>query len=325
MPSLAPILLMDEFPDVKVPGFNFEAYNKRFLESNVLIHAKAKEIFYAEHWGPMSIKCAFNGNEVYELGSCRYRVDDQQFLVLNEGQTYTSYIHATTVVESMTVNFSRFFVQEVWNGNAAVAFSEDRDAHYPVFCERLYQHNSTISPYLQLVRTLSREFQQNRERIEELFFLMLHAIFQLQEQETKKIQQVKAVKASTRKELYQRLMRARDHIESCYAEDVSLETLAAASCLNAMYLLRQFKIYFGVTPRQYAIRKRMTVAEELLKKTDLPVTEICYVVGYNDLTSFTKLFKQFYHYAPTTYRLQHEQKSQFSPDDARPPFVYSQK
>jgi AraC family transcriptional regulator len=299
------INLMPQFPDFKVPGFDVEVYNRRFRESNVVIHAKAKEVSYPEHWGPVSVKCAFNGNEYYELGQCRYKVDGSSFLILNEGQTYSSYIHSQETVESFTINFSASFVKEVYAGHRS---HDDAEAKPPIFCERLHDHDQLVSPYIFLLKELSNEFYKNLDRIEETYVFLLQSLFQLQQRESRQFQKIQAVKSSTRKELYQRLMRAKDHIDSCYADDVSLDKLAVATCLNPAYLLRQFKSCFGVTPRQYIISKRMTLAENLMISTDRSVTEICYATGYKDLTSFCKLFRHFYHSSPEAYRLQHQLK-----------------
>jgi AraC family transcriptional regulator len=300
------IHLMDVFPDFKAPGFNVEAYNKRFRESNVIIRASARDVAYAPHWGPLSIKCAFNGNEHYEFSHCRYRVDDGSFLLLNEGQVYSSYIHSDTPVDSFTINFSADYIRKGYAGWHPGSCPGDEAVLTPLsFCERIYLHDREVSPYIFLLSMLSKNFYRCQDRIEECYMHLLHSLFTLQLRENGHAGKVQAVKTATQRELYQRLMRARDYIESCYADDISLEKLAAASCLNASYLLRQFKKYFGLTPRQYAIRKRMALAASLLSTSRKPVTEICYVTGYKDLTSFCKLFRQFYHASPQQYRLQH--------------------
>ncbi|MGB8194380.1 MAG: AraC family transcriptional regulator [Chitinophagaceae bacterium] len=297
---------MDTFPDFKAPGFNVDAYNARFRDSNVIIHASTKDVSYPEHWGPVSVKCAFNGNEYYELDRCRYKVDDTGFLLLNEGQHYSSYIHSSATVESFTINFSPAFVREVYAGWYSEACPHEGTAMQPPpFCERIYKHNGPASAQLFLLKRLSRDFYKHPERIEESYVLLLQALFQLQLEESVRIKKIRAVKPATQKELYQRLMRVRDYIDSSYSGDISLDQLAAVSCLNTSYLLRQFKLYFHITPRQYAIQKRMAEATRLLIKTNRSITEICYGVGYQDLTSFSKLFRQFYRVSPEVYRLQH--------------------
>jgi AraC-like DNA-binding protein len=104
-------------------------------------------------------------------------------------------------------------------------------------------------------------------------------------------------------ELYKRLTRAKDYMDSCYTRDISLAELARVSYLNNTYFLRQFRNYYQITPRQYLIRRRMESAREILQTNKkLPITDICSKVGYSDLSSFSKLFKQYYSLSPEQYR-----------------------
>jgi len=41
---------------------------------------------------------------------------------------------------------------------------------------------------------------------------------------------------------------------------------------------------------------------ELLVETSMPVTEICYKIGFNDVTHFCRMFKKVVGVSPTNYR-----------------------
>ncbi|HLP03872.1 MAG TPA: AraC family transcriptional regulator [Paludibacter sp.] len=47
---------------------------------------------------------------------------------------------------------------------------------------------------------------------------------------------------------------------------------------------------------------KMLEAEELIKSTDLYVSEIAYKLGYKDPKYFSKCFKKFYHFSPREYK-----------------------
>ena len=53
---------------------------------------------------------------------------------------------------------------------------------------------------------------------------------------------------------------------------------------------------------KYLINIRMEQAKLLLRETNLPVTEICRKVGYNDLKHFTHTFEKAAGVKPSTYR-----------------------
>jgi AraC family transcriptional regulator len=126
------------------------------------------------------------------------------------------------------------------------------------------------------------------------------------------IKEIKAAKTSTKIELYKRLHYAKDYIDSCYMNNITLQQLSTIACLNSAYFLRQFKKYFTITPYQYIIQKRLAAAKQLLETSVDSVADICFAVGYEDCTSFTKLFKNYFQLTPEKYRLQHRKKSIFT-------------
>jgi AraC family transcriptional regulator len=311
------INIMTEFPDFNVAGFDMNAYNRRFREGNVIIHARSADVAYPPHWGCLSIKCALNGREYYEANNTAYAVDDTCFLILNEGQVYSSYIYSERPVESFTINFSEPFTRTVLDGLYArdTLGGGHQAAAAPrsfEFIERVYPHDNGISPILSILYRQSLVNDPDTTAITEQYYLLLEKMVLLRTRVDREIQTVKAVKSSTRRELYRRLHFAKDYMDARYMNNVSLSELAGVACLNPAYLLRQWKKYFGGTPHRYLIQKRVSVAAEMLRTTRHSVTEICYCVGYEDISSFIKLFRRQYQVTPEKYQLDHQKKSIFT-------------
>lgn len=82
----------------------------------------------------------------------------------------------------------------------------------------------------------------------------------------------------------------RNYIENNYAADLNLDVLSNTQLVSKYHLLRLFKKFYGQTPRQYLIDKRIEKAKESLKN-GMPVTETCFAVGFESLGSFSTLFK----------------------------------
>lgn len=116
------------------------------------------------------------------------------------------------------------------------------------------------------------------------------------------IDRLPAKKRSTREELYSRLCLVKDHIYTFYNQTLKLQQLSRISFLNPYYLIREYKNMFGLSPGQAIIERRLEVAYELIQHTNKSITEICHEVGYNDISSFSKLFKSRYGKAPIYYR-----------------------
>ena len=91
------------------------------------------------------------------------------------------------------------------------------------------------------------------------------------------------------------------HLDCHYSNALNLELLARLQLTSKYHLLRVFKKYHGITPRQYLIQKRISKAKCMLR-TGKSVTETCYSVGFESIHSFSKLFKNKIGVPPSTYR-----------------------
>jgi len=85
-------------------------------------------------------------------------------------------------------------------------------------------------------------------------------------------------------------------------EDISREDIARYVSLNPDYLTRVFKKETGLTISEYVLQKRIMIAKEMLVKTDHPITNIAYEVGYNNYSYFSKMFKKVMGLNPQEYR-----------------------
>ena len=88
------------------------------------------------------------------------------------------------------------------------------------------------------------------------------------------------------------LRRARDHVDRHYAEPLDLEVMARAAGLSKYHFHRLFAAAYGVTPAAYVSQRRVERAQDLLRATNLSVTEVCHAVGFASLGSFSSRFKE---------------------------------
>ncbi len=86
------------------------------------------------------------------------------------------------------------------------------------------------------------------------------------------------------------LRRARDLADRHYAEPLDLTALAAAAGVSKYHFLRCFADTYGRTPARYLAERRIERAQDLLRATNLSVTEVCHLVGYTSLGSFSSRF-----------------------------------
>jgi AraC-like DNA-binding protein len=97
-------------------------------------------------------------------------------------------------------------------------------------------------------------------------------------------------------------LRARDHADSRYFEQLEVGDLARAAGLSRAHFSREFRRAFGESPHAYLLTRRLERAATLLRNTDHSVAEICFSVGLRSVGSFTTSFTRTYGVSPTAYR-----------------------
>lgn len=95
---------------------------------------------------------------------------------------------------------------------------------------------------------------------------------------------------------------AKQYVQENYNRQVSLEDVAEAINLSPAYLSTMFKKEMGINFSDFLISCRMEAAKELLKTTDLPITEVAEQVGYTDSRYFSKTFHKVVGIKPSVYR-----------------------
>ena len=87
-----------------------------------------------------------------------------------------------------------------------------------------------------------------------------------------------------------------------YKEDISIQKIAESAFFSPYHFSRLFKKQFGISCYKYLTNLRITKAKELLKDTEMLITNICYEVGFNDLTHFERTFNREEGLTPSAFR-----------------------
>ncbi|NWN91216.1 helix-turn-helix domain-containing protein [Marinobacter adhaerens] len=98
------------------------------------------------------------------------------------------------------------------------------------------------------------------------------------------------------------ILELQDWLEENYCEAVTLQSLTHISGLTMRSLIRRFKQATGDTPTGYLQAIRIEAARRHLENSRLPVEEITRRVGYEDVSSFSRLFRKQSGLSPGAYR-----------------------
>ncbi|MGI5214259.1 helix-turn-helix transcriptional regulator [Plantactinospora sp. CA-290183] len=98
------------------------------------------------------------------------------------------------------------------------------------------------------------------------------------------------------------LRRARDHVDRHYAEPLDLETIAGVAGISKYHFQRLFTATYGLSPAAHLSRRRVERAQDLLRATNLTVTEVCHAVGFASLGSFSSRFRELVGETPSEFQ-----------------------
>ncbi|WP_172971588.1 GlxA family transcriptional regulator [Pseudoalteromonas sp. A25] len=105
-------------------------------------------------------------------------------------------------------------------------------------------------------------------------------------------------------ELHQddRLLSLQSYIKNNLNDTLTLGSLAAHLSVSERTLIRRFQKQIGLSPSQYVRLARLEKAKQLLRTTRMNVTQVAWQVGYQDLGSFNRVFKEQYGKTLAEYR-----------------------
>jgi AraC family transcriptional regulator len=245
-----------------------ESFLRRWGRENALVCGFTRNAEYQQHGQTLSVKAAWGGRERFLLAEREVAVDDDHWLILNDGRRYASVLRNDRPMASMAIFFRPGLAAEVAaaRGLDTAAALDRPDApaasrHLaPEFSEHLRAHDGgDISRRLRALWHAVQDGERSEDWLEEQSLLLVDRLLG---QGPLRVRG--ATRRSARDELRRRLRLAADHIDTCHAQPLDLEAMARVACLSRWHFVRHFRAEFGITPYAFLLRKRARVAARLL-------------------------------------------------------------
>jgi AraC family transcriptional regulator len=257
--------------------------------------------------GCLSLKSVVQGSADWETDGRRFVVHQDCYLILNDWQHYTMTIDSPKRVRTFCLFFERGFVEEI---NRVMIMGGERLLDSPQnpqrlgleFINRLEPHDSAV---LGLLRRFQVELGYGRMPVTEWeeHFLRIGAQLVRERRDTlRAMENLPALRPSTREEVYRRLLRGRDFLLASLQERIRLKDVAKAASLSPFHFHRSFARVFRETPHQYLTRHRLEMAARLLRSTEMSVTEVGLEAGFESTAAFSDAFRRYHGTSPLRYR-----------------------
>ncbi len=93
-------------------------------------------------------------------------------------------------------------------------------------------------------------------------------------------------------------------MESNFCYNLSLADYAKLCHRSLSSFKREFRRHFNESPGKWLLHRRLRYSSELLQKTNMAITQICFESGFEDLSHFSRAFKDMFAMTPTAFRQQ---------------------
>jgi AraC family transcriptional regulator len=274
---------------------------------SVIINAKTSQTYRDDVTGPISLFLNLQGESRCKVDGRTVVIKDDAFFISNRFQPYSLEIETNQPIETFNIHIGEYFSEDVLRGlmrSSDTLLNEGQQAKVPTiaFFNRLHKRDDAFNLIVHSLQSTRTATGFNKLLFEEKMAELLVYLLAEHRHVLDTVQKMPAAKPSTRIELYKRLGFALDYIHTNYLSPIQLEELAAVSHLSKFHFLRLFKSVCKASPYQYILQLKLDEAKRLLLKTPLPISNIADVLGFENSSSFSRLFHQRTGVYPSTLR-----------------------
>ncbi len=244
-----------------------------------------------------TFKVVLNGKQLYKWYDKEIILYPDSFLVFEPKTVYSSeMVSFTTQTQILSICLSTDFIHHL-RDNSTSSIEMPSQGIFPFKGDMRFNIKNFI-------RSLSSKDCEDALINHYLEHVLINCNSLYQQEFVSKQEKLSFAKANTKKEIFERLKLAKEYILHNYNKKISIDELAAYSCLSVNHLLRTFKQAYGLSPYQYLTLVRLNRAKIYLESNNHSINETVIMVGFESASAFIRLFKATFNTTPLKFRKQ---------------------
>ncbi|AFK85528.1 MULTISPECIES: AraC family transcriptional regulator [Thermoanaerobacterium] len=232
-----------------------------------------------------------SNNVTYFIKDKLYNIKKYDLLFISPFELHRVTDTGEKYYERIVINLSKEYFDSSISGTKAVNF-------FTTVSSKISLNNAEIN---NIFLSLLHEKQLNDEFSKERVKLLVKELFILLNREVENYNMQTDSNVSN-----ERILSIISYINDNYMDNITLSSLAEKFYISPYYLGHLFKKVTGFTIIKYLNKKRISVAQQLLATGKYKISTVCEMVGYNNLTSFSRTFKAVSGVSPMQYKKQYK-------------------
>lgn len=277
-------------------------------DTDVIYYSELQQWYTSEALRSFSIKFVLENTIRYSFGNVDYDVQPMKYLVTIKQPGVKAFFDTPGNVKSICIDICPQTVREVFTllTEKSDQQIENYLANYftePDFLESVSRiDNSVMGNKLQHLACMIKQNKQGLPVNKEWFYELMEAVVYQEYGNYIRLENINCLKASTRKEIFRRVRIAKEYIDEHYLYIQGITELARTCLMSEYHFFRSFKQIYSITPHQYLLQKKLSVAREMIHNSNYKLSDIATICGFPDSASFSKSFKKHFSTNPSSYK-----------------------
>jgi YesN/AraC family two-component response regulator len=223
-------------------------------------------------------------------------------LVINNREIHRARVKKDKLFEIADIHFKKSIIENVNIDNRFkplnLFFNRDKNFSHKV---KLTDNLKTEAEYLIKKLVKEQDYTNTRDKQIMIKLYLLELLFIIERALTAQASHNRIGK-SVSSEAERVVKEVLDYINNNITKKLTLGYLSKQAIFSPFYFSRIFKDITGFSIKEYINRKRILLAKELLQGQDIRIIDVCYEVGYENLSYFNFIFKKLVGVSPLKYR-----------------------